>query len=220
MLAASGTILLSVRREDFVVMAADRRWVSAKSWGDLPKIVLHPRLPLAFSTGGLTFLDGCETPRHIWRATRRIPGLEAPDLPCVMRCLKEELRGRVKKVRRADPYPLPVPLRLVIVTVALWRRGRAHLAVLQLTDGEREESRPDFFHYPPCLDVFYSRYPGPGTIYGDGISDPGELAEHLRAVVAAGIAEEARIHGGRNQHCGGQVDVALVDVRGAHRVDL
>jgi hypothetical protein len=226
-LARSGTIVFAVRRPSFAVLAADQQWhgfdaAGQPLTGTHPKVVLHPTLPLAFATAGFAFLPagGVPVTRYLVEVVEDItePGQLHP--PELAQRLAGRLHPLVIQARRAPFRPEDEMKRKLDVLIALVREGQAELGRLRLDENARWEVRGEFLSAPDSLKTLYTtgRYAIDAHLYGDAISEPLALAQHLAGVIGEGIEAEAVQYGGRNRECGGGIDVILIDPTGARAV--
>jgi hypothetical protein len=239
----SGTIVLGVPRAQFVVVGADRLWtkVLPKS-GDAPwerqdrrmKIALHGSLPLAVAVAGLATLGPAQD--TVGYVRELITPLDAPSLTfdTIVERLRQPLQRSLREVRdpatralAANPVDAEAKIRLkaarVTLLVAYVADGRATLGWVQLDDAwktGRASPPRGVAAWPDALDAFYRRgaLAGAAALFGASIQEPATLAEHVRAVIEAGIREDARLNQDRDRHVGGPVDVVLIDTRGARCV--
>jgi len=223
------TILVVVMRESFVALAADQLQHRVGPDADYPailnrKVFAHPTLPIGLGTVGLAgLMDGSSLSDHLGALLASVTGKSAPSatevIDMVEKALREPVEAALRELHTRGPdVPSRDKFRVYAATV---RGPRAELEVIEIRDGTTERSHPTEMLSPPeCLVPFYSdvaRYPD-SSVFGDKIGGAFALGQHLRRVVANGVEEEGRVHGGANVHCGPPIDAVVVSTRGARYV--
>ena len=239
----SGTIVMGVPRDHFVVLGADRLWSNAlPRAGDPPserqgrqvKIAVHDSLPLAVAAAGLATLGPeQDTVEHI---RRLISAVDASRLnfDTIVELLRKDLLERLEAIREPAKHALArnpqdaeakTRLRVARLTliVAYVAAGRATLGTLELDDrwtAKLVAPPRGAVAWPDVLDVFYGQGPfaGATAMFKPSIQEPVKLGEHVRGVIEAGIREDARLSRNGYRHADGPVDVVLIDARGARCV--
>jgi hypothetical protein len=239
----TGTIVMGVPRDRFVVLGADRLWSNALPKVDDPpgerqgrqaKIAIHPTLPLAIAVAGIASLGPeQDTVEHV---RRLIAPLDASrlDFDAIAGLLRADLEERLQAIREPakralarNPADAAARIRLKVarltLLVAYVTRGRATLGSLEMKDrwtAKLAVPPRGAAAWPDALDAFYASgpYARASAMFGAAIQDPARLTDHVRQVIEAGIREDARLYRGADRHVGGPVDVVLVDARGARCV--
>jgi hypothetical protein len=239
----TGTIILGVPRDHFVVLGADRLWTNVLPKVDDPvderqglrvKIARHETLPLAVAVAGIASLG----PEH--DTMEHVRGLIAPltasrlnfdTVAEVLRAdLMEELQAIREPAKRAlatNPADAVAQVKLktarLTLLVASVSAGRATLGTLELEDrwtAKLAEPPRGAAAWPDALDAFYFQgpYRGATAMFGTSIQNPLELATHVRRVIEAGVREDSRLYASEDRHVAGPVDVVLIDAKGARCV--
>jgi hypothetical protein len=235
----TGTIIMGVPRDRFVVLGADRLWSNALPKIDDPpserqgrqvKIAVHDSLPLAIAAAGIATLGPeQDTIAHI---RRLIAPLDRSRLnfDAIVEVLRADLmesleavRGPAKRALAKNPNDAVARIRLRVarltLLIAYVADGRATFGSLELEDGwkAKQEAPPrGAVAWPDALDDFYasSPYSGARAMFGASIKEPAKLAAHVRRVIEAGIREDSRLYDPANRHVDGPVDVVLIDASG------
>ena len=239
----TGTIVMGVPRDQFVVLGADRLWSNAVPKIDDPpaerqgrqvKIAVHDSLPLAIAAAGIATLGPeQDTIEHI---RTLIAPLDRSRLnfDAIVELLRvdlqeklEAVRGPAKRALDKNPNDAVARIRLKVAHLTLLigyvANGRATFGTLELADGwkAKQETPPrGAVAWPDALDDFYagSPYAGASAMFGASIQEPAKLAAHVRRVIEAGIHEDSRLYKPSDRHVGGPVDVVLIDANGARCV--
>ena len=239
----TGTIIMGVPRDRFVVLGADRLWSNALPKVDDPlserqgrqvKIAIHPSLPLAIAAAGIASLGPeQDTVEHI---RRLIAPLDASrlDFDAIVELLRADLEDRLQAIREPakhalarNPADAAARIRLKVarltLLVAYVAGGRATLGSLEIEDrwtAKLAAPPRGAVAWPDALDDFYASgpYARASAMFGAAIQEPARLADHVRRVIEVGIREDERLYQGADRHVGGPVDVVLVDARGARCV--
>jgi hypothetical protein len=239
----TGTIIMGVPRDSFVVLGADRLWSNAlprsddrpsERQGRQVKIAVHDSLPLAIAVAGIATLGPeQDTVEHI---RRLIAPLDRSRLSfdAIVELLRTSLLEKLQAVRGPakhdlanNPADAAAKIRLNVarltLLVAYVTAGRATLGSLTLDDrwrAKRETPPHGAVAWPDALEHVYTRgpYSGAAALFGYSIEKPARLAEHVRRVIDAGIREDARLYQPRDRHVGGPVDVVLIDIHGVRCV--
>jgi len=239
----TGTIILGVPRDHFVVLGADRLWTNVLPNVDDPsderrglrlKIAMHDTLPLAVAVAGIASLGPeHDTMEHI---RRLITPLSASRLnfDTVVEHLRADLLEQLEAIREPakralakNPADAVAQIKLetarLTLLVASVSDGRATFGTLELSDRWTARQVPPprgAAAWPDALDAFYTRgpYRGVAAMFGASIQDPLKLAEHVRRVIEAGIQEDARLYVSSDRHVAEPVDIVLIDAKGARCV--
>jgi hypothetical protein len=239
----TGTIIMGVPREHFVVLGADRLWSNAlpkvddgpsDRQGREVKIAVHDSLPLAVAVAGIATLGPeQDTVEHI---RRLIASLDASrlDFDTIVELLRTDLLERLQAIREPakhalarNPSDAAAQIRLKVahltLLVAYVARGRATLGSLELGDrwtAKLATPPRGAVAWPDALDAFYGQapYAGATAMFSPSIQEPAKLGQHVRRVIEAGIREDARLYDEANRHVGGPVDVVVIDAKGARCV--
>jgi hypothetical protein len=239
----TGTIIMGIPRDHFVVLGADRLWTNAlPRVGDSPserqgrqvKIAVHDSLPLAVAVAGIATLGPeQDTVEHI---RRLIATLNASRLnfDAIVELLRTDLQERLQVIREPakralarNPADAEAKIRLKVarltLLVAYVASGRATLGSLELDDrwtAKLAAPPRGAVAWPDALDTFYGQGPfaGATAMFGPSIQEPSKLSEHVRRVIEAGIREDTRLYQINDRHAGGPVDVVLIDAKGARCV--
>lgn len=239
----TGTIILGVPRDHFVVLGADRLWSNAlPRAGDPPserqgrqvKIAVHDSLPLAVAAAGIATLGPeQDTVEHI---RQLIAPLDASRLnfDAIAELLRKDLHERIQAIREPakralarNPGDAEARIRLKVarltLLVAYVAAGRATLGSLELGDrwaAKLAAAPRGAVAWPDALDGFYRQrsFAGATAMFKPSIQEPTKLGEHVRRVIEAGIREDARLYKPDDRHVGGPVDVVLIDAKGARCV--
>lgn len=212
------TIILSTKRADFAVVAADRllgRGTAAPAFE--PKVYLHPSLPLAFAAAGLMIFTRDLTSRseyvtaHLEEIARGITSAE--DL------LVEAIAERVRE--RFQPA-MDLARDKVQVFIALVKDGKGDVGVQRVSDHWITDDVTRFIpgcrHYiMPCeLWDFYGRGDRLEAMHEATVTDPEQVARLTRGFVQECIDQERALNAdGKNRVIGGDIDVVLVTAAGA-----
>jgi hypothetical protein len=239
----TGTIVMGVPRDRFVVLGADRLWSNALPKVDDPpserqgrqaKIAVHETLPLAVAVAGIASLGPEQD------TVQRIRTLIAPldrsrlHFDAIVEVLRADLQDRIEAIRgparralEKNPNDAAARIRLRVAQLTLLigyvADGRAVLGTLELADGwkAKQEAPPrGAVAWPDALDDFYagSPYARASAMFGAAIQSPAKLAQHVRRVIEAGIREDARLYEPDYRHVDGPVDVVVIDANGARCV--
>jgi hypothetical protein len=236
----TGTIVMGVPRDGFVVLGADRLWSNALPKIDDPsserqgrqvKIATHDSLPLAIAAAGLATLGPeQDTVEHIRTLIAPLDRsrLNFDTIVELLRVdLQEKLaavRGPAKRALEKNPNDavarITVKVAHLTLLIGYVANGRATFGTLELGDGwkAKQETPPrGAVAWPDALDHFYagSPYAGAKAMFGASIQEPAKLAAHVRRVIEAGIREDARLYKASDRHVAGPVDVVLIDASGA-----
>ena len=239
----TGTIIMGVPREHFVILGADRLWTNALPGADAPpaerqgrevKIAVHRSLPLAVAVAGIASLGPeHDTVEHI---RRLITPLDTSNLnfDALVESLRVDLMEHLQAIREPakralikNPSDAAARIRVkaarLTLLIAYVASGRATLGSLQLDDrwsAQRVAAPRGAVAWPDALNAFYTRgpYVGARALFGTSIQDPVPLAAHVRHVIEAGIQEDARLYRSPNRHVAGPVDVVVIDAKGARCV--
>jgi hypothetical protein len=239
----TGTIVLGVPRDRFVVLGADRLWTNALPHVDDPpadrqgremKIAAHDSLPLAVAVAGIASLGPeHDTVNHI---RRLIAPLDAsrltfdavverlrPDLSEQLRAIREPAKRAL--ARNPSDATAQIQLKTARLTLLVASVSAGHATFGSLELGDRSTAKlvtppRGAAAWPNALDAFYTQGPYRGTtaMFGASIQDPVKLAAHVRRVIEAGIQEDARRYASGGRHVAGPVDVVLIDTEGARCV--
>ena len=235
----TGTIVMGVPRDGFVVLGADRLWSNALPRSDDPpserqgrqvKIAVHDSLPLAIAAAGIATLGPeQDTVEHIRTLIAPLDRsrLNFDTIVEVLRVdLQEKLeaiRGPAKRALEKNPNDAVARIRVKVAHLTLLigyvADGRATFGTLELGNGwkAKQEGPPrGAVAWPDALDDFYagSPYASTSKMFGAAIQEPAKLAEHVRRVIEAGIREDARLYKASDRHVDGPVDVVLIDAKG------
>jgi hypothetical protein len=239
----TGTIIMGVPREHFVVLGADRLWTNAlpradaapaERQGRVVKIAVHRSLPLAVAVSGIASLG----PEHdtVEHVRRLIAPLDASNISfdALVETLRVDLMEHLRAIREPakralikNPSETAARIRLeaarLTLLVAYVASGRATLGSLQLDDrwsAQRVAAPRGAMAWPDALNAFYTRgpYAGARALFGTSIQDPVDLAAHVRHVIEAGIQEDARLYRSPDRHVAGPVDVVVIDAKSARCV--
>ena len=239
----TGTIIMGVPRDRFVVLGADRLWSNALPKIDDPpserqghqvKIAVHDSLPLAIAAAGIATLGAeQDTIEHIRTLIAPLDRTRL-NFDAIVELLRadlqeklEAIRGPAKRALEKNPNDAVARIRLRVARVTLLigyvANGRATFGSLELEDGwkAKQEAPPrGAVAWPDALDDFYASSPYAGTraMFGAAIQDPAKLAAHVRRVIEAGIREDSRLYKPSDRHVDGPVDVVLIDASGARCV--
>jgi hypothetical protein len=239
----TGTIVMGVPRDRFVVLGADRLWSNALPKVDDPpserqgrqlKIAVHEKLPLAVAVAGIASLGPEQD------TVERIRALIAPldrsrlHFDGIVEVLRADLQERIEAIRgparralEKNPNDAAARIRLRVAQLTLLigyvADGRAVLGTLELADGwkAKQQAPPrGAVAWPDALDDFYagSPYARASAMFGAAIQSPAKLAQHVRRVIEAGIREDARLYEPDYRHVDGPVDVVVIDATGARCV--
>jgi hypothetical protein len=239
----TGTIIMGVPRDRFVILGADRLWSNALPKVDDPlserqgrrmKVAVHPSLPLAIAAAGIASLGPeQDTVEHLRRLIAPIDAAHL-EFDAIVERLRPDLQERIQAIREPakralakNPNDAAARIRLRVarltLLVAYVAEGRATLGTLEIEDrwtAKLTDPPRGAVAWPDSLDDFYagSPYARASAMYAATIQEPGKLAAHVRRVIEAGIREDERFYQDADRHVGGPVDVVLVDAEGAHCV--
>jgi hypothetical protein len=241
-LATHGTIILVLPRRDFIVVAADRMCVQVEPpnppvTSQVTKIVCHPRLPLAVAIGGVANVEmgaypdklpGRSGEGTVFALIEQAFGeITAPGELRFERLLKLVRARVVPHVQNAqkfarDETPGSDPMTFLNVCSARWGKPDYHQIMIKNNVMFRDLSPPNYGTLSGAdeMEGFLKAHLGGDVarIYARDESSPDELAAHAVEVIAAAVEWEKAVKKGEDLHCGGGVDVALVDERGARFV--
>jgi hypothetical protein len=231
----TGTIVIAVRREEFVLIASDS--FSTRNHGRqdyhraiVNKIELHPKLPMAVATAGLGDLPimrgddiqgqievrkvvqnlflTCRYERHLKKdhIEREVRRLFHPQVRAAHNLENErpELRGRGH----------------LDVVVATYAERRTELIRLRLDKGVTILINDGQLACSGVTEEYYQPRVRDPNLYGDQLSSPPEVAGQLRRSVQAGIDFETSRKVENERECGGPINLAIVDSKGARFLNL
>jgi hypothetical protein len=239
---ASGTIIIGTTKDGYAVLAADRMASTWENGTSVPagfhrKISLHDRLPIAIATAGLVYVfkHGISThPKFVRTKTcirfilNRLTSLDASTLPFIKAQYGKLMRPGILKAREeSSQNPATHEKCNVVVAIALFYEDAPQLHAIGLdfiTGNIITEDHCAFILNPPSINDLYKKTEHDKSTYkhflGEHETDPDRLSRHIHDSIARGIRVEAENHGGQNLECGGTIDVAMVDARGARFVYL
>lgn len=227
----AGSIVIAIRHDEFVLIASDS--FSTRNHGRddyhrsiVNKIELHPYLPMAVATAGLSDLpilkDGgfegqvevrkivrdlfstCRYERHLKREniekeTRR---LFLPQVQAVhnLESARPDLVGRGH-------------LDIIVATYA--RRNRTELVRFRLAEGVKILKDDGQLACSGVTEEYYQPRVRDPNLYGDQFANLPEIAAQLCRSVQEGIDFEAVRKAENERECGGPILLAIVDPKGA-----
>jgi hypothetical protein len=230
----AGSIVIAVRRDEFVLIASDS--FSTRNHGRhdyhrsiVNKIELHPKLPMAVATAGLADLpilkgsnpEGQVNVREVVRdllATCRYD-----------RHLKKE--NIEKEIRRLFLRPVQAIQNLENERPELIGRGHLDIIVATYADRKTEltrfrlEERMTILKYDGQLacsgvtEEYYQRRARNADLYGEQFTRLPEIAAQLCRSVQSGIDFEAARTADNERECGGPINLAIVDSGSARFLD-
>jgi hypothetical protein len=230
-----GTIAIGIQRQGVVVLAADRRWHRGRAqFGSHDKYAIHSTLPLAVVHGGIgefpnprrSSNDLVKTVLSNIAPTTALSGAEFRErFSAVFHSAVLQVRAdnRAFHAGKLSPERMNELLKTAMVTIFVGYvlNGSARLAVIAIGDHvDLYDNAAGALTSPNSLTAFFStgRYSNEEGLYGPQVQDRHGLVGRARGVVDAGIAEEARLNGGRNIEVGDGIDVIVVEATGARRV--
>ena len=224
-------IVIAVRREPWIVVAADRYELSFAAGSVFhedtqTKIILHPQQPFGFVTAGIYALPDSRSGRDLDTTTWLERSLAEFSQPAGFRLdnISARLANRFHPLVRAKirdmPPNEPEEKKRFDVIIGYVRGTTAEMGRLRITDKVETTTLEKYHEAPPSLKEFYSsgQYASPAAIYGDRLTESTSLANYLRRVVQEGIAAEAQLNGGTNKEVGTAVDVAIIGPKNARLV--
>jgi len=219
-------IIMAVARERFAVVAADTLVVGVnfdkgeeRTIGFRRKILAHSSVPLLVAMSGVGASRRGNLHQHLRDVVTHFDrGSLTVDK--ISRVIRARLHPFIHKARLEAPPEWTEQIRCTVF--AAWvRDGKANILKMHLTDRSQI--------WTPEADLLLGEHHrsvhecGPysdlSKLYGMHITDPLPLAAHCRSVISYYIAADKELHGGENRRIGGEVDVAIVDVRGARLVN-
>lgn len=223
------TIIIATRRRSSVVIAADRQWHGFDTGGNpttgiTSKIAIHPRYPLAVATGGFYRLPVNAELRVVTELVQerinlidRIAGVDARSVANV---LGAELSPTVATALQLPGLPDEPEKNMVGLTIGTIHRGTAQLLRVRITgNGIGIEEGQGFIDAPPSLQAtFEQEWLTDHAVFAPKVEGPERIGRHFKAVIEEALAEDARLHGGRNFEIGGGADVVIVQGVRARRV--
>jgi hypothetical protein len=236
----TGTIIMGVPRDHFVVLGADRLWSNALPRAGDPrqgrqvKIAVHDSLPLAVAAAGIATLGPeQDTVEHIRQLIATLDPSRL-NFDAIVELLRTDLQERLQAIREPakralvrNPADVKAKIQLKVarltLLVAYVASGHATLGSLELADrwtAKLTAPPRGAVAWPDALDTFYGQGPFAGgtAMFGPSIQEPMKLSEHVRRVIEAGIREDARLYRTGDRHVAGPVDVVLIDAKGARCV--
>jgi hypothetical protein len=210
------TMILSRKRDPFAVLAADRLIATHQGpCGEVTKLIRHPTLPLAFAVGGM--MQFYLTPQyasaadHVAEFSGTITAVDQLVVADIARGL--EARFQAAMTTEKDRLQL---------FIALVKDGKADVGVQIVSsptiteDPTRFIPGDDYYVIPECIQEFCRKGPHLNAMRDQGLASPAEVGRLAREAIAAGILQEASLHGdGRNRVIGGRPNVVFVTKDGA-----
>lgn len=216
-------MIIAVRRDSFVVVAADRFETSFDRSDEdtAPKLLLHSALPLTLAVVGLDDIADPRSgrPQSTRSFLERILGeiTQPTELVFDRLCARiaNRLHPAVRQTLRASGPDSEG--RGVDLLIAFVRGTTAGMGVQRIGEGIETREVDRHQDAPPAVGEFLASgaYADPAALYGDKLSDAEFVANHLRRVVEAAGAHDATASAGGQRSIGGAVDVAIVNTRGA-----
>jgi len=211
------TIVVSGIGHFVAVLAADGyEWLVPWATGALTlagvteKIRADPVRPVAVAITGLSRLRGKYVFSHVGELMSQYGGERALDAIQIARYLGEGLEtmtiAEVTQAKRETKGGI-TPVEGITLFVASWNSERPTVARAELgVEGVAvlEQDEAVILSAPKCLSEFYTAMPKL-RFEGDEA-----LVRQAVEVVRSGIAEEGRLHGGTNEHCGPPITWAVI----------
>ncbi len=209
------TIILSSKRDNFAILAADRlKGSQGGPDGTCDKTYSHPTLPLAFAVGGCVWwpLASKQAPalEHIIEFAQRITSfrdLVVKDLADQIRMLVEPGMEHMKQKTQ--------------VFVALVKDGKARVGIQQVSVSTMTDDPTHFWDtcellMPPSIRLFFERERMADLLHDPSLTVPEAVGERARTLIQRCIDHErTQNQSGRNEVIGGGIDVVLVTEAGA-----
>lgn len=206
-------MILSTKRDDFLVLSADRLIATHQGpCGEVNKLVLHPRLPLAFAVGGMMRFYLASRSRY---ALAMVHVAEfAETITSVDELLVEEIARRLGILFQPAMTQEKNKLQLFI---GLVKNGKADVGV-QIVSSPTIRDDPtrlilgdDYYVIPECIQGFFRQGQHLNAMRNPSVTSAAEVGRLAREAIEAGIVQEASLHSdGKNRVIGGRPDVVLV----------
>jgi hypothetical protein len=207
------TMILCRKRDDFVVLAADRLiGTPLGPCGERNKLVLHPRLPLAFAVGGMMRFYLASRSSYAW-AMDHVAEF-AKTITSVDELLVEDIARRLETL--FQPAMTQERNRLQLF-VGLEKNGKADVGVQIVSsptitdDPTRFIPGDDYYVIPECIREFRRQDQRLNAMRSPSVTSAAEVGRLAREAIEEGIVQEASLHAdGKNRVIGGRPDVVLV----------
>jgi hypothetical protein len=207
------TMIFSCKRDDFVVLAADRLLGNSLGpSGERKKLVLHPRLPLAFAVGGMMKFYLASTSSYAWAMDHVAEFAET--INSVDALLVEDIAKQLETLFQPAMNMEKNKLQLFI---GLVKNGKADVGVQIVCsptitdDPTRFIPGDDYYVIPECIREFCRQGQHINAMRSPSVTSAAEVGQLAREAIEVGIVQEASLHpDGKNRVIGGRPDVVLV----------
>src|SRR5258708_27418835 len=211
------TTIFSAQRETFAMLAADSLSVSCNEFGfDTRlfhrKLTVHPTLPIAIASSGLSHLN--ETPT-IERAIAALDGLptEQPNMAVIRKRLRDGLHQLVIDQLDHVPAQLQHVDHCVHLHIAIFGADGPECGGLFMTK-TTEDREGGYLQMPDPLLPWFEEHSNIDWV-GVKLVSAAELNVQLRDTFATVFQRDALLHDGVSLTVGGAIDIATVDANGA-----
>jgi hypothetical protein len=211
------TAIFSARRKTFAMLAADNLSRSRNDFGfDTRrfhrKLTVHPNLPIAFASSGLSHLNGTLT---IERAIGALDGLPASplNLDIVRQRLREGLQQLVIEQLEHVPPQLQDIDHCVHLHLAIFGANGPECGGLYMTK-TAEDREGGYLQMPDPLHSWFKEHQDIDW-EGVNLTSAAELSIRVRDTFTTVFQRDALLHDGVSLSVGGAIDIATVDADGA-----
>jgi hypothetical protein len=215
------TIAMLACRPPYALVAADRLYrgmIFEQGRDPVPlsgfhtKVWIHPSLPIAVATAGIAVLGAEPTAAVIERVlSEPITGSPSKVIGYRLRDVLQPLV--IQELDMGGYADMPPEHAVVAVYIAVSEGGKAGGAILKVGRTSTMQGALNAVGPPKSAEAAYASR-SESSLFAYHLSDPKQLADHMRRVIREGIAESERVLGSEAE-AGGEVDVALVDPNGA-----
>lgn len=211
------TTIFSARRKTFAMLAADNLSRSRNDFGfDTRrfhrKLTVHPNLPIAIASSGLSHLNGTPT---IERATAALDGLPASplSLDLVRQRLSDGLQQLVIEQLDHVPSQLQDIDHCVHLHIAIFGANGPECGGLFMTK-TAEDREGGYLQMPDPLLPWFEEQSDIDWV-GVKLASAAELSVRVRDTFATVFQRDALLHDGVSLSVGGGIDIATVEAEGA-----
>jgi hypothetical protein len=209
------TIILSTKRDNFAILAADRlKGRQDGADGTCDKTYSHPTLPLAFAIGGCLWWPLAS--KHA-SARQHIIDL-AQQVNSIRDLVVKDLANQIRRLVEPGMQHMRQKTQ---VFIALVKGVKADVGIQQVSDSTMTDDPTHFCEaceqlMPPSIRPFFERERMSDLLHDPSIAAPEAVGERARTLIQRCIDHERTLNAsGRNEVIGGGIDVVRVTEAGA-----